>query len=294
MLKWINRYWERVLDMEFVKMHGLGNDFIIALAGQPDLPETLYAQTAVKLCDRNFGIGADGLVIIGPDAEFDLFMRIFNSDGSEAEMCGNVIRCVAKHAWETGMTKKTELGIRTLGGPRYTSLIMKDGQVSGVRVDMGQPILEAEKIPVDWPASPVTDGQVKVDGRQFDFTAVSMGNPHCIIQVEDAVGFPLRQWGSLIETAPLFPAKTNVEFVTVVDRKNVIMRVWERGAGVTLACGTGACAVGVACALLQLTDRNVTVHLQGGDLLIEWSAADNHVYMTGPATRVFTGQIDLN
>jgi len=274
-------------------MHGLGNDFIIARSGQPDLPEALYPQAAVKLCDRHFGIGADGLVIIGTDPEYDLFMRIFNSDGSEAEMCGNVIRCVAKYAWESGLARQAQLGIRTLSGPRYTMLIMEGDQVAGVRVDMGKPILEAETIPVKWKPSPVTDGWVTVADREFAFTAVSMGNPHCIIQVEDAVNFPLRQWGPPIENAPIFPAKTNVEFVTVVDSSHVVMRVWERGAGETLACGTGACAVGVACVLQGLTDRQVTVHLHGGDLLIEWNEADGHVYMTGPATLVFTGKTEV-
>lgn len=275
-------------------MHGLGNDFIIALAGQPDLPENVWPQAAVKLCDRHFGIGADGLVIIGTDPEYDLFMRIFNSDGSEAEMCGNVTRCVAQYAWEAGLARKSELGIRTLGGPRYTRLIMNGDKVTGVRVDMGEPILEAEKIPVNWPHSPVTNGIVAVDGREFSFTAVSMGNPHCIIPVDDAAQFPLRQWGPLIETNQLFPAKTNVEFITVLDRNHVVMRVWERGAGETLACGTGACAVGVACALQGKTDRQLTVHLHGGDLMIDWDEKDNHVYMTGSATMVFTGRINLS
>lgn len=280
--------------MDFVKMHGLGNDFIIVLAGQADLPEVNYAEAARRLSTPHWGIGADGLVIIGPDPEFDLRMRIFNADGSEVEMCGNAIRCVAKYAWESGLWRKPRLRIGTLGGPRDTTLRIEGDQVTGVRVDMGRPILQAEKIPVRWPESPVTNGKLTVAGKEFSFTAVSMGNPHCVIQVAQAADFPVRQWGPLFETHPLFPAKTNVEFVTVVDPRQVIMGVWERGVGETLACGTGACATAVACALRGLTGRRVTVRLKGGDLLIEWATTDDHVYMTGPATMVFSGRMDLD
>lgn len=280
--------------MEFVKMHGLGNDFIIAREGQADLPAEKYAEAARRLCAPHWGIGADGLVLIGPDPEYDLRMRIFNADGSEAEMCGNAIRCVAKYAWEAGLCQKLHLRIGTLGGPRDTTLLIEGNQVTGVRVDMGRPVLAAEKIPVRWPESPVVRGKLTVTGEEFTFTAVSMGNPHCVILVEDAAAFPVKQWGPLIEAHPLFPAKTNVEFVTVVDPRRVIMRVWERGVGETLACGTGACATAVACVLEGLTERRVTVQLAGGDLLIDWPAGDGQVYMTGGATLVFTGRMAIN
>lgn len=279
--------------MEFVKMHGLGNDFIIVPEGQADLPAGQYADAARRLCAPHWGIGADGLVLIGPDPEYDLRMRIFNADGSEAEMCGNAIRCVAKYAWETGLCRKRRMRIGTLGGPREATLLTEGDRVTGVRVDMGRPVLAAEKIPVRSPESPVVGGKLIVAEREFTFTAVSMGNPHCVIEVEEAATFPVRQWGPLIEAHPLFPTRTNVEFVTVVDAGRVIMRVWERGVGETLACGTGACATAVACALMGLTGRRVTVQLAGGDLLIEW-ASDDHVYMTGAATLVFTGRMDLN
>ncbi|NLM38278.1 MAG: diaminopimelate epimerase [Firmicutes bacterium] len=280
--------------MEFVKMHGLGNDFIIVQEGQADLPAEKYAEAARRFCAPHWGIGADGLVLVGPDPEFDLRMRIFNADGSEAEMCGNAIRCVAKYAWEAGLCRKQGLRIGTLGGPREATLLTAGGRVTGVRVEMGRPVLAAAAIPVRAPESPVVGGKLAVAEREFTFTAVSMGNPHCVIEVDEAATFPVRQWGPLIEAHPLFPAKTNVEFVTVVDAHRVIMRVWERGVGETLACGTGACATVVACALMGLTGRRVTVQLAGGDLLIEWSASDDHVYMTGGATLVFTGRVDLN
>ena len=280
--------------MDFVKMHGLGNDFIIAPDGQADLPAEKYAEAARRLCAPHWGIGADGLVLVGPDPEYDLRMRIFNADGSEAEMCGNAIRCVARYAWEAGLCRKPRLRIATLGGPRETTLLTEGDRVTGVRVDMGRPVLAAEQIPVRWPESPVVEGKLAVAGQEFSFTAVSMGNPHCVIEVEEAASFPVRQWGPLIEGHSLFPARTNVEFVTVLDDRRVRMRVWERGVGETLACGTGACATAVACALRGVTGRRVTVELAGGDLLIEWAESNDHVYMTGGATLVFTGRINLD
>lgn len=280
--------------MDFVKMHGLGNDFIIVQNGQADLPEEKYAEAAQRLCAFHWGIGADGLVVIGPDPEYDLRMRIFNADGSEAEMCGNALRCVAKYAWEAGVCRKPRLRIGTIGGLRETTLLTEGDRVTGVRVDMGPPLLKAEKIPVRWPESPVVYGKLTVAEREFTFAAVSMGNPHCVIEVGQVSAFPVQQWGPLIETHPLFPAKTNVEFVTVADAHRVTIRVWERGVGETLACGTGACAAAVACALRGLTGRRVTVELAGGDLLIDWAEHDGHVYLTGGATLVFTGRMDLD
>ncbi len=276
--------------MNFTKMNGLGNDFIV-VAGERQLPENA-AQLAVDLCNRNFGIGADGLVYILPSEKADFRMRIINSDGSEAEQCGNAIRCVAKYVYDNGMTASETITIETLGaGVQKVQLTTEGGKVLQVRVDMGEPILEGLQVPTTVDAPIVNNHPIEVDGRNFAFTAVSMGNPHCVIQVEDAKSFDLWAWGPKLETHPLFPRKVNVEFVTVHSRSHVDMRVWERGAGPTLACGTGACATVVASALNGLTDRTATVSLKGGDLIIEWNEDDNHVYMTGPAAEVFSGRV---
>ncbi|MBD2846167.1 diaminopimelate epimerase [Paenibacillus sp. IB182496] len=276
--------------MDFTKMHGLGNDFIV-IYGERELPAEA-AELATRLCDRHFGIGADGLVYILPSERADYRMRIINSDGSEAEQCGNAIRCVAKYVYDNGHAASQELTIETLGaGVQKVQLTVRDGKAERVRVDMGEPVLDGLKVPTTVDTDPVLDHPIEVGGREFRFTAVSMGNPHCVIYVDDAAGFDLAAWGPLLETHPMFPRKINVEFVTVKSRSHTDMRVWERGAGPTLACGTGACATVVASALNGLTDRTATVSLAGGDLLIEWSGADNHVYMTGPAETVFSGQV---
>jgi diaminopimelate epimerase len=278
------------ITMEFVKMHGLGNDFIV-VAGEQALPDNV-SELAIELCNRYFGIGADGLVYILPSEKADFRMRIINSDGSEAEQCGNAIRCVSKYVYDNKLIDRTNITIETLGaGVQPVQLNVKDGIVETVRVDMGEPILSGLKVPTTIDADKVIEQQLEVDGRTFTFTAVSMGNPHCVIYVDDAVNFDLAAWGPRIETHPTFPRKTNVEFVTVNSRSHTDMRVWERGAGPTLACGTGACATAVSSVLNGLTDRSVTVSLKGGDLFIEWNEADNHVYMTGPATVVFAGQL---
>lgn len=276
--------------MEFTKMHGLGNDFII-VAGQERLPENAAA-LAVELCNRFTGIGADGLVYILPSDKADFMMRIINSDGSEAEQCGNAIRCVAKYVYDHGMADREEVTIETIGaGAQRVQLTVEEGKVSKVRVDMGAPILNGLQVPTTVDADPVIGHPVEVDGREFRFTAVSMGNPHCVIYVDDAVNFDLHTWGPKLETHPLFPKKINVEFATVKNRGYADMRVWERGAGPTLACGTGACATLVSSVLNGLTDRTAVISLKGGDLLIEWSEADNHVYMTGPAAVVYKGTV---
>ncbi len=278
------------MTMKFTKMHGLGNDFIV-IAGEQQLPENV-SQLAIDLCNRFFGIGADGLVYILPSEKADFKMRIINSDGSEAEQCGNAIRCVSKYVYDNGLIDRTEITIETLGaGVQPVQLTVKDGVVAAVRVDMGQPILNGLQVPTTIDSDRVVAQPIEVDGRSFTFTAVSMGNPHCVIYVDDAVHFDLGTWGPKLETHPLFPRKTNVEFVTVNSRSQADMRVWERGAGPTLACGTGACATVVSSVLNGLTDRTATVSLKGGDLHIEWSEADNHVYMTGPAAVVFTGTL---
>jgi diaminopimelate epimerase len=276
--------------MKFTKMHGLGNDFII-VAGESKLPENA-GELAVKLCDRFFGIGADGLVYILPSEKADFMMRIINSDGSESEQCGNAIRCVAKYVYDHGMVNGTETSIETLGaGAQKVQLTVDNGKVSKVRVDMGAPILSGLQVPTTIDAPQVVDSPIEVDGRQFRFTAVSMGNPHCVIYVDDAVGFDLHTWGPKLEKHPMFPRKVNVEFATVKSRDYADMRVWERGAGPTLACGTGACATLVSSVLNGLTDRTAVISLKGGELLIEWNEADNHVYMTGPAELVYTGSL---
>lgn len=277
--------------MEFVKMHGLGNDFIIVETDSWQEADHLqpYAQF---LCDRHTGIGADGLVAVGPDKEMDIFMRIFNSDGSEPEMCGNGIRCVARYAYEKGWIEGRNISVKTLAGARYPQVELSDGKVTNVRVDMGQPVLERQLIPMQGEGSTVRVMLTTSQG-DFEITAVSMGNPHCITFVNDINQIPIAALGSEIELHTMFPAKTNVEFVQVLSRNELIMRVWERGAGITLACGTGTCATLVAAVLNDLSDRKAIVHLLGGDLLIEWNEEDNRVYMTGPAQYVFSGKIDL-
>lgn len=271
-------------------MHGLGNDFII-VAGEPALPDNA-GELALKLCNRFFGIGADGLVYILPSEAADFRMRIINSDGSEAEQCGNAIRCVAKYVYDHGLTDKTELTIETLGaGVQPVQLVVRHGKTETVTVNMGQPILNGLDVPTVIDENPVVGHSVTVDGREFKFTAVSMGNPHCVIYVDDAAGFDLAAWGPKLEKHPLFPRKINVEFAKVNSRNHVDMRVWERGAGPTLACGTGACATLVSSVLNGLTDRKATISLAGGDLTIEWNEHNNHVYMTGPAAVVYKGTI---
>jgi diaminopimelate epimerase len=276
--------------MNFTKMHGLGNDFIV-VTGESKLPANA-PQLAIDLCNRFFGIGADGLVYILPSEKADFMMRIMNSDGSEAEQCGNAIRCVAKYVYDHGMIKQTDISIETIGaGAQKVQLFLKDGKVDTVRVDMGQPILNGKQVPTTVDQDIVKDYPIEVDGREFRFTAVSMGNPHCVIYVDDAINMDLQTWGPKLETHPMFPKKINVEFVTVKSRNYTDMRVWERGAGPTLACGTGACATLVASVVNGLTDREATVSLKGGNLFIEWNETDNHVYMTGPAQEVYKGTV---
>ena len=275
--------------MIFTKWHGIGNDFVIVNGFEEKIGD--YASKAIAVCDRHFGIGADGLVLALPSDVADFRMRIFNSDGSEAEMCGNVTRCFARYVYETGLTKKTELTIETLAGIIRPKLLFENGKVSAVRVDMGEPRLKRGEIPMTGGDSDARaiDETLTVGGKSYRFTAVSMGNPHCVIFTDEVENLDLKTLGQPIEFHPLFPRKTNVEFVKVIDRRTLRMRVWERGAGITLACGTGTCATVVAAVLNGKTDRTVTVHLDGGDLLIEWGE-DNHVYKTGPAVEVFRGE----
>ncbi|NLT95593.1 MAG: diaminopimelate epimerase [Clostridia bacterium] len=277
--------------MEFTKMHGLGNDFILinALEDEKDVD---YYELAPKLCDRNFGIGADGLLIILPSEIADIKMRIINSDGSEAEMCGNGIRCFAKYVFEKGIINKTRMEVETLAGIIIPEIMLNNNKVVSVRVNMGEPQLDRAKIPMEGPPGPVIKEKLKVLDNEFEITAVSMGNPHCVIFVSDLTAIDINKWGPLLEKHPVFPRKTNVEFVQIINPAEAVMRVWERGAGITLACGTGACATIVAGVLNNLLNRKATIKLLGGELEIEW-AENNHVYMTGPAEEVFRGTIDL-
>lgn len=274
--------------MEFVKMHGLGNDFVF-LDHFSVVVDVDYSELAKKLCHRQFGIGGDGLVVVLPSEVADARMRIINSDGSEPEMCGNGIRCFARYVYDQGIVKHNPMRVETLAGVLSLKLNIQDDQVHGVQVDMGEPILRADLIPVLSPGDPVVGQSLDVLGETFQYTAVSMGNPHCLIFVDDFSTLDFERVGPAIEKHPLFPRKTNVEFIQINSSKEMIMKVWERGAGPTLACGTGACASVVAAVLNNKTERAVTVHLPGGDLFIEWGA-DNHVYMTGPATYVFKGE----
>ncbi|MHA0857298.1 diaminopimelate epimerase [Paenibacillus sp. CMAA1364] len=278
--------------MEFTKMHGLGNDFII-IYGEKELPNNAN-ELAVHLCNRYMGIGADGLVFIVESKMADFQMIIINSDGSMAEQCGNAIRCVAKYVFDRGYISGNELTIETIGaGVQQVRLFIQDGRVHKVMVDMGEPILDGNSIPTTLSLDPIVDYPLTIMEREFRVNAVSMGNPHCIIYVEDAASFEIENWGPQIEVHPMFPRKVNVEFVTVLNRNHVDMRVWERGVGPTLACGTGACATLVSSVLNGMTDRSATISLAGGDLFIEWNEADNHVYMTGCAAEVYTGWICL-
>ena len=275
--------------MKFTKMHGIGNDYVYINCFEEEVknPEAL----AKFVSNRNFGVGSDGLILIRPSDVADFRMEIYNSDGSQAEMCGNGIRCVAKYVYDYGLTDKTYISVETLAGIKYLDLTVEDGKVSLVKVDMGQPILEPEKIPVASKGSRVVDEPLLVDGKEYRMTCVSMGNPHAVIFVdEDVKNLPLEKIGPSFENHTCFPKRVNTEFVRVIDRHTAEMRVWERGSGETLACGTGACAVAVACVLNGLTEDAITVHLLGGDLYIEWDREKNTVYMTGPAEAVFDGE----
>lgn len=274
----------------FTKMHGLGNDYVYMNAIDQNIENR--SELAKYVSDRHFGIGADGLILICKSDVADFKMQMFNSDGSEAEMCGNGIRCVGKFVYDKGLTNKELLKIETLAGIKILKLNVENGKVKTVRVDMGEPILQASKIPVISNEEIVKNLNVNSCGKEFKFTCVSMGNPHAITFInEDVKDYDICQYGKEIEVNPLFPKKTNVEFINIVDKSNIKMRVWERGTGETLACGTGACASTVACILNGYTDRVVNVELLGGTLEVEWNKEDNHIYMTGPATEVFEGNI---
>ena len=276
--------------LKFIKMHGLGNDYVYMDAINQEIKNR--SDLAKRISDRHFGIGSDGLILICKSEIADFRMQMFNSDGTEAEMCGNGIRCVGKFVYDNGMTNKNIVTIETLAGVKILKLTVKNGKVEKVRVDMGEPILEPEKIPVISEEKIVKNLELNLIDKNFKFTCVSMGNPHAITFIkEDIKEFDIEKYGKIAEINKVFPKRTNVEFINILDKNNIRMRVWERGSGETLACGTGACASAVAAVLNNYTQRNVTVELLGGYLEIEWNEEDNHIYMTGPATTVFEGVI---
>ena len=274
--------------MRFTKMHGAGNDYVYVNGFQEQLPDEL-PELARRISDRRFGVGGDGLILIRPSERADARMQMFNADGSEAEMCGNGIRCVAKYIYDHGICRQLELRIETGAGVLALTVEAVAGLVQRVCVDMGEPILNAARIPTTLPGSPVVNVPLSVGGRTFQVTSVSLGNPHCVLFVDQATDDLVLGWGPQIETDPHFPARVNVEFIEVIGPGEVRQRTWERGSGETWACGTGASAVCVAGVLTGRTARRIVNHLRGGDLELHWSDADNHVYMTGPAVEVFSG-----
>ena len=277
--------------MKFTKMHGLGNDYVYVNCFEEKIDNPPAVARFVS--DRHFGIGSDGLIMINPSKTADFEMEMYNADGSRGEMCGNGIRCVAKYVYDYGLTDKTQISVETLGGIKYLDLTVEDGKVSLVKVDMGKPKLEADLVPIISEREQVIDEPIEVDGKEYHMTGVSMGNPHAVIYVDDVKNLDLETIGPKFENHERFPKRINTEFVRCIDRHTVEMRVWERGSGETLACGTGACAVAVASILNNLTDTQVTVKLLGGDLQIEWDKEKDRVFMTGPATVVFDGVIDI-
>ena len=275
--------------VRFAKMEGLGNDYVYVADFKNSI--TNAPEFAMRVSDRHFGIGGDGLVLIGHSDKADFRMRMFNADGSEGEMCGNAIRCVGKYVYDKGFTANTTITVETLAGIRTLDLTLQDGSVTSARVDMGRPILAPREIPVDADGDTFIDRELVVNGKTWRGTAVSMGNPHFVIRVDSVDDLNLPAIGPSFENHPLFPKRINTEFVQILSRDEVRMRVWERGSGETLACGTGACATAVACALNNWTNKAVTVHLTGGSLHIEWTE-DGTVLMTGPATLVFEGEVE--
>ena len=276
--------------MKFTKMHGLGNDYIYIDCTKNKNNIETPGELSKTISDRHFGIGSDGIILICDSDKCDFKMRMFNADGSEAEMCGNGIRCVGKYVYDFGLTDKTNITIETKAGVKRLGLNANNGKVSTVTVDMGEPILDMKKIPVNPNNGKFVE--LKVLDKDFIFTPVSMGNPHAITFINNLDSFDIDKYGKIVESDSHFPNKTNVEFIEIIDRNHIKMRVYERGTGETLACGTGACASVVASVLNNLTDRTVNVKLLGGSLNINYNE-DGHVYMTGEATTVFNGEIDI-
>jgi len=281
--------------VKFVKMHGLGNDYVVIDAMQKAPPEDKLPALARVLSDRHLGVGSDGLILVLPSRAADFMMRILNSDGSEAEMCGNGIRLFAKFVYEHGYTRERDLQVETLAGIIRPRLRVREGEVVSVKVDMGAPRLNRSQIPMKGPDQlRVVDERLRVGGRRYSITAVSMGNPHCVLFVEDVDRARVEEIGSAIEHHDFFPRRTNVEFAQIVGEGEIKMRVWERGVGETLACGTGASAALVAAVLNGFSPRKATMHLRGGDLRVSWNPEDDHVFIEGPAAEVFIGETRLD
>ena len=277
--------------MKFTKMQGLGNDYVYVNCFKERIAHP--SELAVKVSNRNFGVGSDGLIMINPSKVADFEMEMYNADGSRGEMCGNGIRCVGKYVYDYGLTDKTRISVETLGGIKYLDLTVEDGKVKLVRVDMGSPKLTPADIPIIAEGDSVINAPILVDGEEYRMTGVSMGNPHAVVYMDDVKGLEIEKIGPKFENHERFPKRINTEFAKVLDKNTVEMRVWERGSGETLACGTGACAVAVASILNGLTEHQVTVKLLGGDLQIEWDRATDKVYMTGPAEISFEGEIQI-
>ena len=277
--------------MKFTKMHGCGNDYVYVNCFEETVENP--SEVARFVSDRHFGIGSDGMILICPSEIADFRMTMYNLDGSEGKMCGNGVRCIAKYVYDHHLTDKTRISLETLGGIKYLDLNIKDGKVETVKVDMGEPVLTPSEIPVNLPGDKIIDEPLDILGQTWNITCISMGNPHAVVFVDDTKSLDLEKIGPSFEKHPIFPEQVNTEFVHVIDRKTVDMRVWERGSGETFACGTGACATAFACILNGKTDDEVLVHLVGGDLLIQYDRETNHIFMTGPATEVFSGEIQL-
>lgn len=278
------------MRIDFTKYEGIGNDFVIVNSIEDVLD--LTPEQIAFICDRHFGVGGDGLIFARPSKVADFFMDYRNADGSIAEMCGNGIRCFAKFLWDGQISDKPTLNIETRAGIKVIDKLVDGNVVTGASVDMGEPVLTPKNIPVNYEGDNVVDQPFIVDGTSFNATCVSMGNPHCVMFVDDVNTAPVHTLGPKVEVSEYFPQKTNVEFVQVISRTEISMRVWERGVGETLACGTGACASLVACALNGKTDRSAAVNLLGGKLIIRWEE-NNRITMAGPANKVFTGSVEV-
>ena len=279
--------------MKFTKMQGCGNDYVYVNGFVEKIDAEAKPDVVRRLSDRHFGIGGDGVIFINPSEIADFEMEMFNADGSRSQMCGNGIRCVAKYVYDYGLTDKTSLTIESFGAIKYIDLTVEDGKVSLVKVNMGAPILTAKDVPVLSENEQVIDEEIEVEGKIYRMTCVSMGNPHAIVYMDDVKNLDIDKVGPYFENHKRFPERVNTEFVKVIDRNTVEMRVWERGTGETLACGTGCCAIAVSCILNGLTEDKVTVKVLGGELLCEWDREANLVYMTGPAVTVFDGEINV-
>lgn len=279
--------------LKFTKMQGLGNDYVYIDCYSENVNLGNISDLAKFMSNRHFGVGGDGIILICKSSIADFKMRMFNFDGSEAEMCGNGIRCVGKFVYDKGLTDKKTITVETLAGIKILNLNVRKGKVETVRVDMGEPILSPKEIPVNFEAEPVKGLKIKAIDKEFEFTCVSMGNPHAITIVNNTKEFNIEKYGPVLEFDEHFPKRANIEFIEIIDKENIKMRVWERGSGETLACGTGACATAVACNINGITNRKVKVELLGGTLEIDWDEKTNHVFMTGPATTVFEGGIEI-